>query len=87
MVLDRQGRHKGICPDIRDWTLGFLADQGWALEIRCWSCKRVTQLAGQDLVERFGRTGAIGLIERRFSCSACGARIPAVSAIDPNVAR
>jgi hypothetical protein len=85
-ALTRPGRQKGIVPDIGYWSFGFVADQGWALEIRCWSkaCGSVVTMDGAKLAGRFGRTATIESIESRLTC-ACGASLPAITAVDPRL--
>ncbi len=64
-------------------AFGVLEERGELLEVACWSCGKVTRIAGDELVVRYGRMASLAEIYRRMKCASCGAGAPSIDTIAP----
>ena len=63
--------------------LGYLFAGGGVLDCRCAACGHTDRLTAQPLLKRFGAGCPIARLERRMSCTRCGARDATVRAVWP----
>lgn len=78
-MRDPHFKHVSISPEIDHAPFADLTAMGVSLDIECWACKHWVNIAPDQLA----KTGARCLrdVLRRLVCRACGADVPAITAV------